>query len=549
MNMLIYGILLIFLSILLLLINLYMIMIQKIIILEWMIYQFNSMKFNMFLLIDEFMLNFMMLILIITSMVVIYSLTYMNMELNLMKRFYLLLMLFVMSMCLMIISPNMLTILLGWDGLGLISYCLVIFYQNLNSYNAGMLTVILNRIGDASLLMLICLMMSFGSWNLLLYKMNNYMLFLMIIMTFTKSAQLPFCSWLPAAMMAPTPISALVHSSTLVTAGVYMLIRYNNLLSLSLNKLILLISSLTMLMAGMIANFEMDFKKIIALSTLSQLGFMMSILSMKLIYMAYLHMIIHAMFKSLMFLCVGSYIFMMNGSQNLQNYGGMFKIYSFKNFIMMFSLLSLCGFPFLVGFYSKDLIMEEFFFLKLNMLSLFNLMLGTMFTVSYSFRLIIMVFTLNYLKFKLLNYNKDFKMNMCMFILMIISMIYSKMYFNMKFLDLNLMLDMLMKLMVLKLIILGMIFNKWIMQYLKYFYMNYYMIMFNSMMFLNNFYKYIYLNPLLMLSKYDLIIEKNLMENFMSMLFILFKYFNFKYYMNLLNMLIFFMFIIMIYLI
>nr|YP_009945155.1 NADH dehydrogenase subunit 5 [Habropoda radoszkowskii]QOE17512.1 NADH dehydrogenase subunit 5 [Habropoda radoszkowskii] len=492
---------------------------NKIIIIEWLIIEMNSMKMNMFILLDNKTMFFVMMILIISSSVIFYSIEYMNMNIYSMNKYTYLIMMFLMSMIIMIMSPNMLTILLGWDGLGLISYCLIIFYNNMKSYSAGMLTVILNRIGDASLIILICMMIKFGSWNLMLYKMNKIMMIMLVIMAFTKSAQLPFSSWLPAAMMAPTPVSSLVHSSTLVTAGVYLLIRYKPIMLDSFNETLLLISSLTMLISGIMANFECDLKKIIALSTLSQLGFMMSILFMNMEKLAFMHLMIHAMFKSMMFLCSGSFIHYMNSSQDIRDYSGMMKIYPYKSMIMMISMMSLCGFPFLCGFYSKDLIMEYFFCSKMNMTSLINLMIGTMFTVSYSTKVLLILYSNKSPTYNNMNYMNSKLMNTSMMIMMTMSLFFSKYYMNMMYMDYNFNLPKMYKFMVLKLCIVGMIMGMQMNKYMNNKYMNNLSLMTSNMMMMNNLYKHVYIKPFSKIMKYDDMVEKKMFEEMMNKLY------------------------------
>ncbi|XP_017759019.1 PREDICTED: NADH-ubiquinone oxidoreductase chain 5-like [Eufriesea mexicana] len=163
---------------------------------------------------------------------------------------------------------------------------------------------------------------------------------------------------IPIAIMASTPVSSLVHSSRLVTAGVYLIIRHEELLELNFKNIILFISRLTILYSGISANFELDIKKIIAYSTLRQLRFIIRILSINLKNLAFLHLFIHAIFKSLIFICVGRYIHYLNKNQNIKFYNGIFYIYPVKRIIFISSLLRLIGFPFLVGFYSKDLILN-----------------------------------------------------------------------------------------------------------------------------------------------------------------------------------------------
>uniref|UniRef100_UPI0030DEB4F3 NADH dehydrogenase subunit 5 n=1 Tax=Myiopardalis pardalina TaxID=765351 RepID=UPI0030DEB4F3 len=365
------------------------------IFLEWEVVSLNSSMVVMTFLFDWMSLLFMSFVLLISSLVIYYSKEYMKDDLNI-NRFIMLVLMFVLSMMLLIISPNLISILLGWDGLGLVSYCLVIYFQNVKSYNAGMLTALSNRIGDVAFLLAIAWMLNYGSWNYIFYLefMKNTVEMqiigaLILLAAMTKSAQIPFSSWLPAAMAAPTPVSALVHSSTLVTAGVYLLIRFNILLYNSfLGQLLLLLSGLTMFMAGLGANFEFDLKKIIALSTLSQLGLMMSILSMGFYKLAFFHLLTHALFKALLFMCAGAIIHNMNNSQDIRLMGGLGMYMPLTTACFNVANLALCGMPFLAGFYSKDMILEIVSLSYINFFSFFLYYFSTGLTVCYSFRLV-----------------------------------------------------------------------------------------------------------------------------------------------------------------
>nr|WRO44800.1 NADH dehydrogenase subunit 5 [Habronychus chaoi] len=373
--------------------SMYFFMIDFSLMIEYEVFNLNSSIVCMSVLLDWMSLLFMSFVLLISSMVIYYSYEYMHGDLNL-NRFIILVVLFVVSMMFLIISPNLISILLGWDGLGLISYCLVIYYQNVKSFNAGMLTALSNRIGDVALLMSIAWMMNYGSWNFIYYldfKSNDY--FMNLIMMFvilagmTKSAQIPFSSWLPAAMAAPTPVSSLVHSSTLVTAGVYLLIRFNYSMNYYMLSFLLFISLLTMFMAGLGANFEYDLKKIVALSTLSQLGLMISVLSLGDYILAYYHLLMHALFKALLFMCMGMIIHNLGGCQDIRFMGGLSTQMPLTCLFLNISNLSLCGLPFLTGFYSKDLILEFMSMTYLNMFVYFVFYFSIGLTVSYSYRL------------------------------------------------------------------------------------------------------------------------------------------------------------------
>jgi len=304
--------------------------------------------------------------------------------------------LFVVSIALMIISPNIIRILLGWDGLGLISYVLVVYYQNVKSANAGIITVLSNRLGDVAILITISWMRNYGRWDFFYFQEIfkfldlQFIIILILIAGITKRAQIPFSAWLPAAIAAPTPVSSLVHSSTLVTAGVYLLVRFNELLGV--NNFLLLISVITLFMSGLGANFEFDLKKIIALSTLSQLGVIIITLSLGLWELAFFHLIRHALFKSLLFLCAGFYIHSSSDSQDIRFIGKLVHSYPLVNVYFIGCSLSLCGFPFLAGFYSKDLILERYFFSRMNFMMYVLLFMGTLLTIIYSMRLLFYIF-------------------------------------------------------------------------------------------------------------------------------------------------------------
>nr|ATG83168.1 NADH dehydrogenase subunit 5 [Alobaldia tobae] len=355
---------------------------------EWYFFTLNSVSISYLIYLDWISMIFSFVVFFISSMVIVYSSVYMGDYNYSSVRFLLLVLMFVFSMLLMILSPNLVSIMLGWDGLGLVSYCLVIYYMSLKSYLAGMITCLVNRLGDLGLLISISWIFSYGSWNFLFYLnfYKDYIFYLIIISSFTKSAQIPFSMWLPAAMAAPTPVSSLVHSSTLVTAGVYLLIRFYNSLYFT-NFFFLFISLITMIMSSLCACYEFDLKKIIALSTLSQLGLMMVCLFIGLSDLAFFHLLSHAMFKSLLFLCSGIIIHLMGGCQDIRAMGSICLSMPLTSCCFNISNMALCGFPFLSGFYSKDLIIESSSFLGLNMFLMMFFYLSLGMTSFYSMRL------------------------------------------------------------------------------------------------------------------------------------------------------------------
>nr|UKG19629.1 NADH dehydrogenase subunit 5 [Haemaphysalis longicornis]UKG20279.1 NADH dehydrogenase subunit 5 [Haemaphysalis longicornis] len=362
---------------------------KSFLVIEYLISWMSSIDMKFYFLFDWISNLFISIVLLISSMVILYSSSYMNSDKN-KNCFCIIVLLFVLSMVLLILMPNMLMIILGWDGLGLVSYCLVIFYQSVNSYNSGMMTVISNRVGDVMIIMSLIFFFNYGTLDFLSLKEMEYLLGILIILAgMTKSAQIPFSAWLPAAMAAPTPVSSLVHSSTLVTAGVYLMIRFNFLFNVNSNSMFLLkMSLITMVMAGINAFFETDLKKIIAFSTLSQLSMMMIIVSLNMFELAFFHLVMHAIFKSMLFLCAGLIIHFMNGIQDIRMLGNFFKNSPVIMSCMLISILSLIGYPFIGGFYSKDLILEFFLFKVNNLILLFMFILGVIFTFLYCFRLL-----------------------------------------------------------------------------------------------------------------------------------------------------------------
>lgn len=362
-------------------------------VIEWEIFRLFSCTIEFTIILDWVSIIFLRFVTFISAIVLFYRGEYIktNKDIN---RFIYLVLAFVFSIGALICSPNIIRILLGWDGLGLVSYVLVIYYQNEKSANAGILTVLSNRVGDVAILLRIALIFSLGGWNFLFYTsyIKDDILILkrlIILAAITKRAQIPFSAWLPAAIAAPTPVSALVHSSTLVTAGVYLLIRFRLALSNSkLQPVLLIISSLTIFIAGLGANFEYDLKKIIALSTLSQLGVIISILALGFPILAFFHLLTHALFKALLFICAGVLIHNIKDYQDIRCIGNLIITIPLTIICINLANLALCGAPFLAGFYSKDLILEVAFISNLNFIGFLLYLLATGLTVCYTFRLI-----------------------------------------------------------------------------------------------------------------------------------------------------------------
>ena len=270
------------------------------------------------------------------------------------------------------------------------SYLLVIYYPNSRSCNSGILTVLSNRVGDVGILLSIALLAGKGSWSYrLMGGLDKFALVGVIVAGITKRAQVPFSAWLPAAIAAPTPVSALVHSSTLVTAGVYLMIRFRLVLE-GRGLIVVLVAAgrATIVISGVSANFEEDLKKLVALSTLSQLGLIIVIIGVGLRELAFFHLITHALFKSRLFMGAGFIIHSAGGRQDFRVARGFNLASPVIRFGLRVSRLALCGSPFLAGFYSKDLALESLLSRGLNIFLCLVSCIGVSLTIIYRIRLL-----------------------------------------------------------------------------------------------------------------------------------------------------------------
>lgn len=358
------------------------------IILEYSLVTILSFEYKFYVLLDWIRTSFSFAVLLISGIVLWYRHRYINADKNKISFCWVVL-LFILSILLLILMPNAFMLILGWDGLGLVSYCLVIFYQRVNSYNSGMITIIRNRVGDVIVIIIIIFSINFNSFDLISFQKFEIIWGLIIIIAgLTKRAQIPFSAWLPAAIAAPTPVSALVHSSTLVTAGVYLLIRFDLLfVNRTFRGFLAKISLITIIISGLNAFFENDLKKIIAFSTLSQLSIIIITLAITLRNLAFFHLIIHAIFKSILFLCAGFVIHNLIGNQDIRFLSDFFKFRPTISSCITIGIFSLMGIPFIGGFYSKDVIMEYFFIKNINIIEISLFSLGIIFTFLYNIRL------------------------------------------------------------------------------------------------------------------------------------------------------------------
>jgi len=342
----------------------------------------------------------------VSTVVHIYSLSYMGEDPHL-PRFISYLSFFTWMMLVLIIADNVLVLFLGWEGVGLASYLLISFWwTRAQAAKAALKAIIVNRIGDLGVLL--------GSWTWvsifggLDWGMLNSLstqtegpitliLAFLVIGAVGKSAQLGLHTWLPDAMEGPTPVSALIHAATMVTAGVYLLVRCEALLSTSELPILLVLSwlaALTALFGSSVAVFQNDLKRVIAFSTCSQLGYIALCCGLGQTSLATFHLINHAFFKALLFLGAGSVIHACNDQQDIRKYGNLYGLLPFTYSLILVGSLSLGGIPFLSGFTSKDAILE-WAWASGNWQSLFPyslVMLAAVLTAFYSWRLLILTF-------------------------------------------------------------------------------------------------------------------------------------------------------------
>lgn len=326
---------------------------------------------------------FLFLLLIVFFSIICYSSYYLDSVLWF-RLFVLLMMFFVSSIFLLLFSNSFFLLLLGWDLLGLSSFFLVSFYNNWDSFSGALNTVLANRLGD------VCLFFSFVGGivfrgRFFFLSFSSISLFLLGA-GFSKRAQFPFMRWLPKAMAAPTPVRALVHRSTLVTAGGILFFKFFLFFSSFFVSLIFFFSLFTLFMSSASALYEEDVKKVVALRTLSQIGFSIFSLRVGLPFLSFLHLVSHGFFKRLLFLQVGYLIHLMLSQQDGRRFSGSGS-HIFIRLQMKVSLLRLCGLFYTNGTVTKDLVLEGVFFNSLSFLLSIFFFLSVFLTFLYSFRL------------------------------------------------------------------------------------------------------------------------------------------------------------------
>ena len=358
---------------------------------------------------DALTVSMLIPVLIVSSLVHVYSIGYMSHDPH-NQRFFSYLSLFTFMMIILVTANNFLLMFVGWEGVGVCSYLLVSFWFTRIAANQSSLSAFLtNRVGDCFLTIgMFAILWSFGNvdyytvFSLAPYYNENVIIIIgvcLLIGAMAKSSQVGLHVWLPMAMEGPTPVSALIHAATMVTAGVYLLMRTSPLIEYSSTVLLLClwVGAVTTIFSSLVGLFQQDIKKVIAYSTMSQLGMMVIAIGLSSYNIALFHLVNHAFYKGLLFLGAGAVIHAVADNQDFRKYGGLIYYLPLTYSVMLIASLSLVAIPFMTGFYSKDFILESAYgqYYLSSIIVYFIATIGAMFTTLYSVKVLYLTFLTN----------------------------------------------------------------------------------------------------------------------------------------------------------